>query len=581
MKLPPVFKNKRRGLFIQLLAIGAGQAISTVAILLLVRFAFDQMVESSPVGFSKTIAWAGLGLFIAAVMHAWLGHHEQVTAEHLGQDYSHRVRLLLFRRLNRLAPRSLQRRSSGAIMLRFVGDLTALRNWVSRGLSRLVVAGLTSLIALLVLLSLNWMLGIAVGLSFALGLCSNLKLGANMRQAVLEARSCRSSLAANIGEKINSTAVVQAFGQNEREQRRVARQSRRLKQAMISRAQAIGRMRAMTDGAMGCASAIVFLLGALEVSNGRTSPGTVVAALTVLGLLKPAVQRLGRIHEYYQSAQVSRQKLKDFFATPGVLTEKKEAVDLQPGPGRLEFHKIHLGETLKGITVVAEPGSRIAVTGANGSGKSTLLELAARLLDPDKGQVLLDGQVLAHHSLSSVRQAIGMVSGELPLLRGTVEKNLRYRWPDAPEEELSKTLAWCGLDRMLNDFPAREKTRILEGGSNLSLGQRQRLALARALLGTPPVLLLDEADTNLDTEASRLLDRILKSYPGTILLVSHQQERIAAADEVWVLKNGKLRVVKTAPAATKSKQKCPELVKSNNRNCSITEFPAATQIALQ
>ncbi len=556
MNLPPVLIKRRLRLFLLLVAIGFGQAVSTVAILLLVRFAFDKLVLPNSAALSGAIGWTGLGLVGAAVCHAWLGKHEQVTAEHLGQDYSHRIRLILFRRLNRLAPRSVQRRSSGALMLRFVGDLTALRNWVSRGLSRIVVAGLTTLIALLVLWSLNWRLGLAVGLSLALGLLSNLRLGSSMRQAVLEARTRRSSLAANIGEKVNYPAVVQAFGQGEREQRRVARQSRRLKQAMVFRAKTIGRMRAMTDGTMGMATAAVFLLGATEVSAGRTSPGTVVAALTVLGLLKPAVQKLGRIHEYYQSAQVSRHKLEEFLLSPGVLTEKKAAPDLQPGPGRLEFRRVRYGQTLKRISAVAEPGSRIALTGANGSGKSTLLDLAARLLDPDGGRILLDGQVLSRHSLSSVRQMIGIVSADLPLLRGTVEKNLRYRWPDAPREEVKKVLAWCGLDAMLDELPKREQTRLLEGGSNLSQGQRQRLAMARALLGTPQLLLLDEADTNLDAESKLVFDRILAEYPGTILTVTHDPRRIAAADNVWQLQAGRLKVIRPAQSPAGGKRDC-------------------------
>ncbi len=542
MKLPAILIKKRFRLFLLLVAIGLGQALTTVAILLLVRFAFDQLMPPNQTGLSGPIGWTALGLLGAAFGHAWLSKYEQVAAEQLGQDYCHRVRLLLFRRLNRLAPRSVRQRSSGALMLRFVGDLTALRNWVSRGLSRIVVAGLTSLLALLVLLSLNWRLGLAVGLSLALGLFCNLKLGAQMQQRVREARTRRSQLAANLGEKINSPAVVQAFGQCELEQRRVARQSRRLKQAMVSRAKAIGRMRATTEAAMGVATAAVFLFGAAEAAAGRTSPGTLVAALTVLGLLKPAIQRLGRVYEYFQSAQVSRHKLEEFLRTPGLLSEIKEAPDLQPGPGRLEFRRVRLGNLLKSISAVAEPGSRVAIIGANGSGKSTLLDLAARLLDPDKGRILLDGQLLARHSLSSVRQAIGMVSADLPLLRGTVEKNLRYRWPDAPPEEVRKALSWCGLDVMLKDFPNGEQTRVLEGGSNLSLGQRQRLALARALLGTPPVLLLDEADSNFDRQSGQVLDRILAEYPGTILMVTHNPGRIATADSVWKLQEGKLEV---------------------------------------
>jgi ATP-binding cassette subfamily B protein/subfamily B ATP-binding cassette protein MsbA len=139
-----------------------------------------------------------------------------------------------------------------------------------------------------------------------------------------------------------------------------------------------------------------------------------------------------------------------------------------------------------------------------------------------------------------VHRAFGMVSPDLPLLRGTIEKNLKYRWTRADEEALAAVRALCGIDEMLAELPEGLQTRVAEGGANLSFGQRQRIALARALLGHPPVLLLDEADANLDARSSRIVDRVLASYGGTVLLVTHRLERAAAADEIWYVEDGKL-----------------------------------------
>jgi len=202
------------------------------------------------------------------------------------------------------------------------------------------------------------------------------------------------------------------------------------------------------------------------------------------------------------------------------------------------------------VTTAAEPGAVVALVGPNGAGKSTLLSLAARLIDPDEGRVVLDGQDLAKHSLASVRRAIGMMSPDLPLLRGTIDKNLRYRWPDAPVEEIDRVKALCEIDKVLAELPEGEQTRVTEGGGNLSLGQRQRIALARALLGRPSILLLDEADAHLDHDSRAVLERILAEYRGTVLLVTHSGDRLADVDTIWRMKAGRLVEVATPAEAS-------------------------------
>jgi ABC-type multidrug transport system fused ATPase/permease subunit len=187
----------------------------------------------------------------------------------------------------------------------------------------------------------------------------------------------------------------------------------------------------------------------------------------------------------------------------------------------------------------------VALVGPHGAGKSTLLALAARLLDPHAGKILFDGQDLAVHSLESVRRTVGMVSPDMPLLRGTIDKNIRYRWRDAPEAEVARVVALCGVDEILAELPEGARTHVTEGAGNLSVGQRQRLALARALLGNPAVLLLDEADANLDPHASAVLDRVLAEYSGTVLCVTHRPDRLAQADIIWYLEGGRLVEVGT------------------------------------
>lgn len=540
MNLPPIIKGPRISIFVRLLANGMAQAFVTIATILLIRLAFDHLITTSQAGELNLILWIGSGLIVTAVCMGWLCMMERVDAERIGQSYIHQVRMTLFKHLSTLAPRALQRRSRGAIVLRFIGDLGALRRWVSLGLVRVSVAGLTTFSALLALSVINWRLSIVVTAVLGFGALYALRLGRYMRETVKESRRRRSYLAANVNEKVATMAVVQVFGQSDREQRRIKRQSGRLRDALVARAGKIGLMRGITQSVTALASGAALLLGASEVASGRATPGTVVAAMSIVGFLVPPLRDLGRVYEYWQEAGVSSKKLTDFLETPSLVQEAPDAPDLKPGPGRLQFDGVSLSTTIRDVSVVAEQGKLIVLTGPNGAGKSTLISLAARLIDPDEGRVLLDGQKLAEHSLSSVRRVISMVSPDLPLLRGTIKKNLLYRWPDAPAEEINRIKTLCGIDEILTELPEGDQTRVTEGGGNLSLGQRQRIALARALLGNPSVLLLDEADVHLDLEAGRALGRILDKYTGTILWVTHNRDHLTDADFIWCIEAGRL-----------------------------------------
>jgi ABC-type multidrug transport system fused ATPase/permease subunit len=188
------------------------------------------------------------------------------------------------------------------------------------------------------------------------------------------------------------------------------------------------------------------------------------------------------------------------------------------------------------------------VVGPNGSGKSTLLALAARLLDPQAGTVSIDGQDLRSVTAASVRRAVGLAGPDVPLLSGDVERNLRYRCPEADGDELLRVRLLTGLDEVLDDLPEAEATRMLEGGRGLSAGQRDRLALARAIVGDPAVLLLDEVDAHMHEAAAAAVHRVIEDRRGrrTTLVVTHREDLLATADLVWHLDGGRLARVQDA-----------------------------------
>lgn len=534
----------RRRVLALLVANGFGQAASALVLGLVVQAGFERFVSGPAAARPGAGSVAALGgaLLGAALLSGWLRRRERTDAERLGQNYVHHLRLVLYRHLAALSPRTVQQRAQGAVAMRFVSDLNAVRQWVSLGLSRLVVAGSCVSGATVALAVINVTLALAVGLVLVAGAAGVLLLGRPLRASARRARRRRVRLSANLTEQVGALGVVQAFGATDRERVRVRVQSRSLARAMVDRARTVGTMRGVAEATAVLAPGAVLLAGAIEVAAGRTDPATVVAAMTVVGLLAPMLRDLGRVPEYWHVSRVSLEHIESFLATRAMAAPGRDAPVLEAGEARLAFEGVVLEGALAGVDVVAPPGAVVAVTGSNGSGKSTLLALAARLLEPDAGRVTLDGQDLAGVEQASLREAVSMVMPDLPLLRGDVERNLRYRDPDADEAELERVRALTGLDEVLAQLPDGAATKVVEGGRSLSAGQRARLALARALVGDPPVLLLDEVEANLDVDAVDAVRRVLEDRRGrrTTIVITHRPELVAQADHVWRLEEGRL-----------------------------------------
>jgi len=539
MELPLVLNQARRWGLLRLGGIGASQAGVAVVTAMLVRALFDGLTGGEASRAEDSTWILGLGLCLSVLALAWLRLQENVQAERLGQSYVIDVRSTLFRQLCRLSPRAIQS-SHGAIFIRFVGDLSAMRRWVSQGLARLAVAGITACGALGALACVAPILALSVSLIIGLGTVGVLRFGMPMQEAVRAARRRRSRLAGNVSGKISAFPVLQVFGQTNRERRRMERDSHRLSEAMIAQAAAAGRLRAITDATPVLATAGALVVGSLQVFSGHISIGTVVAAMSIVGILTSPLRDLGRTYEYWRTAQVAREKLQSFLRLPMTVQQVSNAVLLEEGPGLLAFRNVSINGAITDISIEAVPASRVAIVGPNGSGKSTLLALAARLFDPDTGHILIDGQDIQLVTLRSLRKTVSMVGPDLPLLRGSVGRNLCYRNPRVSEKELKRICQSCGIDQVLDELPAGLQTRLREGGLNLSVGQRQRVALARALIGNPRILLLDEADANLDTKTLTILERIIANFPGTVLLITHRPELLRKVDQIWHLDRGRL-----------------------------------------
>jgi ABC-type multidrug transport system fused ATPase/permease subunit len=542
--LPRPLARSRLKLFVILVMIGVGQAVAAITIGLLVQRGFDVLVAgTSPITASVALPIAG-GLALGVLLTAVLRGVERLVAELLGQSYILEVREVLFTHLTQVPARELGQRSRGSMLMRFVGDLTALKSWVSLGLARLLVGGLAVGLSTALLMFINVSLGLTVGGVLVLGGLATWAVSPRLLRKTRHARRRQSRLTGEVTERLMQIAVLQASGQERREGKRVKRKSSDVADAMVSRAGATGVTRAVAEGTAALAAVAALLVGAIEVQAGRTTAGTVVAAVSIAGLLAGHLRDLGRVAEYAAGARVAREAATRFL-NMSPLPDAPAAPAIDVGGGEIWVNDVVLGQALKGVTLQARAGQTVAVVGPNGAGKSTLMALVARMVDPDLGQVCIDGQDLRTRSLSSVRKAIGLAGPDLPLLRGSMDRNVRYRLPRCDDEEVARVAELCELHSVAAQLPDGWRSDVGEGGSRLSAGQRARLTIARAALGRPAVLVLDEAEAHLDRDAAAVVDRVLADHGGTALVVTHRRGLVERADTVWCLAAGRVAEVGT------------------------------------
>jgi len=535
--LPSVLAEGRGWSLFRLALWGLAQSAVTAASVWLIRRASDGLFvadASSPPPLGIALGFVGL-----AMLAATLQFLNRTETQSLGQRYVAAVRVVLFRQLLALPLDTLRARRQGHLMLRFLGDLGSLRRWLSHGIAPLTTVFASLLGGVLALAHLHRPLALAVGGVLCLTLLLVLAAGPVLQSRVRLARRRRSQLAGNLGEKFRSAPLIRLGNRAEREVARLAQHNQQLVTALLSETRCATLVRGLPLLCAGLSNGVVLLLGLGAVSSGQTTPGTVIAAMVVTGMLSAPLGALSRVFEHWQRYRVARQKLQSFLDLPAMDGDRFPR--LRPGPGHLELARLDLDGVLQDISASMAPGEIILLTGANGAGKSTLLQAIARLRPVAGGAIRLDAQDLAHRDGASVHRAVALASAELPLVQGSVDKNLRYFRAGADAAQVDRICTLCRLQSTLAGLPAGRGTRLREGGQPLTVGQQQRVILARALMARPRLLLLDLADAQLDIEGREALQAVLATRPCGIILATQDARWLSHADRVWYLADGQLR----------------------------------------
>ncbi|HYE86930.1 MAG TPA: ABC transporter ATP-binding protein, partial [Vicinamibacterales bacterium] len=462
------------------------------------------------------------------------------------------MRLALYAHLQRLSPRFYARTRLGDIVSRLNNDISEIQRVAAEAALAWVGNVLFLTGSLVMMLWLDWRLAVVALAPLPVSLIALAYYRQRLERRVADLRQRSSDIGSFLIETLQAASLVVASNAQQREQDRF----RGLNNAFIDALMRMQRVTYFAGGLPGTVlsvgSAIAFFYGGLRVIDGTLTLGTMGAFLAYQMRVFAPAQALMGLWASLATAKVSWQRVSEILDAPIDVVEAANAVAIRDPRGELRFESVTLGtdrqaKVLDEVSFVATPGQIVALVGGSGVGKSTIAYLATRLLDPDAGVIRLDGRDLRELTLDSIRRHIVLVEQEPTLLHATVEENIRYVRPAASADEVRRAAEMAGIARFIASLPDGYSTVVGERGLAVSAGERQRIALARAFLADPAVLVMDEPTAALDAMAQRqVIDGSRTAMRGrTTLLITHRREVAMAADHVVVLDGA--RVVDAGP----------------------------------
>ena len=464
----------------------------------------------------------------------------------LGVEYDLRNRM--YGHLQSLELAFFDEQQTGQLMSRATVDLQAVRFFLGYGLIFILQSLVTILVAAGVMLALNVELGLLALAPAPLIFVVAFRYGRLNRPASQEVQQRIAELTAEVEENVGGIRLVKAFAREERQLDRVRqRASRVFEQSMVST-----RLRAFYNPFIGflpnVGLAVVLLVGGRQATSGQITVGEFVAFYGYVQVLVGPVRMLGIALGMAQRAVASGARVFEVLDRKPGMTVPEGAPDLPAGDGHVELRDVsftYVGAeepVLDGVDLDVPAGRTIALVGGTGSGKSTLVSLLPRLYDPTTGSVLIDGADVSQVRLGSLRGQIGLVSDEPFLFSDTIRNNIAYANWDASQEQVEDAARRADIHDFIAGLPDGYDTVVGERGVTVSGGQRQRLAIARALVMDPRVLILDDATSSVDATTEAAIKSALRELMQgrTTFIIGHRLSTIALADEIVVLEGGRI-----------------------------------------
>lgn len=533
----------------QLMPVIAMMVIGTLTRLtnpLLMYIAIDKVLDDE-----KGSGSAGQLIAVAAGMLVlygiqWLSNTYRIKYTNIiGQKVIYDLRQHLFRHIQKLSFRFYDKRPAGSVLVRVTNDVNALQDLFTNGVVNLLMDCIQLLGIVIILLALNVKLGIAVMLTVPLMFIISSSLRKRIRFSWQSVRMKQSRINAHLNESIQGMKVTQAYVQ-EKDNMAFFDNMNTDNIKSWNKASALNQMFGpIIEVTAAIGTCILFWYGSVLIQASALTVGMLVAFANYIGNFWEPINRLGQMYSQLLIAMASSERIFEFIDEEPTVAEAPNAKKLPAIRGDVTFENLIFEyekdrPALRNVSINVKAGQSIALVGHTGSGKSTIINLLCRFYDPVQGRVLIDGIDIRDVTIESLRSQVGIVLQDTFIFSGTIRDNIRYGRLDATDEEVVRAAQAVHAHDFIMNLPDGYDTQVEERGNVLSMGQRQLLSFARALLADPRILILDEATASIDTETELKIQEALKTLlkGRTSFMIAHRLSTIRHADDIIVLDHG-------------------------------------------
>ncbi len=436
---------------------------------------------------------------------------------------------------------------TGNLLSRFTIDINMMRNAVSNALTGFGKDFLTLIFLVGVMFWQDWMLALIAFVVFPIAVFPIVRLGRRMRKVTVNTQEEMGQFTTLLEQTFQGARVVKAYGMEEYEKGRVRTIAERIFNLVFKAARTRSLASPIMETLGGLAVALVIFYGGLRVIDNSMDPGSFFSFITALLLAYEPMKRLANLNASLQEGLAGAQRLFVLLDREPHIQEMPDAHELEITGGALHLDQVKFSyvsdqPALDNVTIDVPAGKTVALVGPSGAGKSTILNLIPRFYDIDGGKISIDDSDITKLTFASLRGAVALVSQDVTLFDDTIRANIAYGRPEASEEQIIEAAKNAAAHDFIVEMPDGYDTYVGERGTKVSGGQRQRLAIARAMLKNAPILLLDEATSALDTESERRIQEALKKLMQgrTTLVIAHRLSTVMDADLIHVIDQGKL-----------------------------------------